>query len=175
MKRFKYINTLDIDHYHPAYNNINHILQKIKRLDCCVALMYRLSSSLNGYHIKIYCKHFNCDKCRLVFDDQIRFTADLTNREWYERNVLFNVKSYCKAGKTIVLTPTRWVIVKQFPRVNRVKRETDAELTVKILSKLNKQLIPTIIFLLVFTLTVKTMSELVSFLLTVLFTIWWLK
>ena len=136
MKMFKQINTLDIDHYHPAYPHVNAVLQKIKRLDCCAALMYRISSSLNGYHIKIFCKKFNCDLCRLVFDDQTRYTTDLINREWYERNVLFNIKSYHKAGKTIILTPTRWIIVKQFPRSKPYKTEKEYETMLKILRKL---------------------------------------
>jgi hypothetical protein len=54
-----------------------------------------LSPSLNGYHIELWCQQ-NCDLCRLVFDDQTRYSADIHNRPTTEQNVFFFQKQKTK-------------------------------------------------------------------------------
>jgi hypothetical protein len=123
------IQTIDLDHY-KIFNNssIEDIIKKIKKCKHIYKLYIR-ESALNGHHLKIFCNNngnyvsipslgviggltpYNCEACRLAFDDQTRFTADYLNREPWEKNVLFTYKTYMKAGKTIKLKAGKWKCV----------------------------------------------------------------
>lgn len=63
----------------------------------CLGLEMEISTCLNGFHIKLYgCGE--CDLCRLVFDDQSRYTWDLNTRPESERNVFWSRKTIIKKG-----------------------------------------------------------------------------
>jgi hypothetical protein len=101
--------TIDLDHY--RIFNKSSIEDIIKRIMKCkhITKIYIRESALNGHHLKIFCNNSeNCELCRLCFDDQTRFSADYLNREIWERNVLFTVKTYMKMGKTIKLKAGKW-------------------------------------------------------------------
>jgi len=101
--------TLDLD-----FNDketVNRILKKISLMPCCKELWIRYSASMNGYHVLIRCSKPDCDLCRLVFDSPIRYGADL-KRPLHRRNVLWDRKSYYKAGNCITLEAGAWRRVK---------------------------------------------------------------
>lgn len=65
------------------------ILNKISKCKCGKIL--KVSPSDNkGLHIRLICEK-DCDICRLVFDHQKRYVADLTRREQFS-NLMFDVK-----------------------------------------------------------------------------------
>lgn len=80
-------NTIDVDTTDKEF--IFSVLSKIIRMNnrfLCLAKIEVAPSSLKGYHVKLYCKK-QCDLCRLVFDDDIRYFYDQF-REIESRNVL---------------------------------------------------------------------------------------
>jgi len=83
-----YYSTIDLDYCDKE--TLERIIYKIKR---CKYLLYMevKDSSYKGYHIKLYCSK-DCFLCRLVFDDQRRFIADITNRFPFEQNILWDRK-----------------------------------------------------------------------------------
>jgi hypothetical protein len=95
--------TLDLDWYflHTLKLNPKTIIEKI--CHHCRKYVFSFecypSCSLNGYHIIIWCKKQGCDLCRLLFDDQKRLQNDLSLRQPYERNVLFNQKQLIRNHK----------------------------------------------------------------------------
>lgn len=96
--------TLDLDNC--SYQKLNRILQKIKQK--CSKLKgfeVALSSSLNGYHVLLYCDT-KCNICRLVYDDDLRFMRDIINRTREEQNVLFDVKQVKAKNWCLTLTKT---------------------------------------------------------------------
>jgi len=92
--------TLDLDWYFLHSHNlvpediIERICHHCKENIYCFECYF--SSSLNGYHVVVWCKREGCDTCRLLFDDQRRFQNDLSLRFPYERNVLFFEKQKIK-------------------------------------------------------------------------------
>ena len=92
-----YYNTLDIDFDNVVNpvdlactkDKINRIMFKIIQCENLIGIM-REPSNKKGYHLRFFC-HIKCDKCRLVFDDVIRFNADL-NREKPFTNIIFDTK-----------------------------------------------------------------------------------
>lgn len=91
-----FYNTLDIDFdMIPDINlpcskeHINRIFFKIQK--CPNLLGIRLEDSAKkGYHLRFYCK-INCHKCRMVYDDYIRFNADTTRKKEFT-NIMFDTK-----------------------------------------------------------------------------------
>jgi hypothetical protein len=81
-------NTVDVDFYTEKFSAIERIVKKILSCPHLFSFEMRFSPSLNGYHLEFWCLK-KCDLCRLVFDDQTRFSADITNRPTSEQNVLF--------------------------------------------------------------------------------------
>ena len=89
-------NTLDVDWDNiPDINlscskeKICNIETKIKKCSNLLGLI-REDSNKKGYHLRFYCG-IRCDKCRLVFDDYIRFDADLTRKKEFT-NIIFDKK-----------------------------------------------------------------------------------
>lgn len=84
-------NTIDFDYYRRyGFDNalFNRMLEKIM---WCKHLLYiGVKPSLNGWHVTMLCDT-DCDICRLVFDDPVRYAKDLMRPE-YSRNVLFTRK-----------------------------------------------------------------------------------
>lgn len=77
--------TLDIDTNNKEF--IQHIEKKI--LSCKNLISVKKNPSMfKGYHIKLKCK-VKCDVCRLVFDDDKRFTFDQFRPDWAQ-NILFD-------------------------------------------------------------------------------------
>lgn len=54
-------------------------------------IIYVSPSNSKGVHVKIICDK-ECDICRLVFDHQKRFIADMTRRKHFS-NIMFDDKS----------------------------------------------------------------------------------
>ena len=65
----------------------DQIVSKILSMPCCDSVCQRDSFS-KGYHLIVFCKHGNCQLCRLVFDDCNRFSMD-SKRACEEQNVLW--------------------------------------------------------------------------------------
>lgn len=97
---FSHYNTLDIDfetsyellediHFSCSKEKIERLMYKIKKCKNNIDAK-KEDSNKKGYHIRLYCKH-KCDKCRLVFDDYIRFNADQTRRKEFT-NIIFDTK-----------------------------------------------------------------------------------
>jgi|GEM_PF-5834255 hypothetical protein len=91
-----YYNTLDIDfdtipdiNLSCSKEKINNIFLKIINCSNCCGIV-KEDSNKKGYHLRFYCK-IKCDKCRLVFDDYIRFDADLTRKKEFT-NIIFDTK-----------------------------------------------------------------------------------
>lgn len=76
-------NTLDLDTTDKEI--INRILHKILTCDSLIKLNYE-PSKRKGYHFRLWCVK-KCDRCRLVFDDAVRFQYDLM-RNFESRDVL---------------------------------------------------------------------------------------
>jgi len=81
-------NTIDLDYCDKE--TLKRIVYKIKK---CKYLLYIevKDSNYKGYHIKLFCSK-DCDLCRLVFDDDKRYFADITNRFPFEQNILWDNK-----------------------------------------------------------------------------------
>lgn len=92
--------TLDIDHNRK--DTLDKTIKKIGRCSFLNALHSSPSASTNGYHLTLWCQ-IKCPKCRMAFDDQVRYYRDLTLRQPSERNVLFKTYTVTKAGKHITL------------------------------------------------------------------------
>lgn len=92
-------NTLDLDFN--DQDRIDLIRQKLRARPCCAWPLFKISPGLNGFHVVLECKK-NCDLCRLVFDDQERFSRDL-RRPVRTRDVLWSKKSFLKAGHTLIM------------------------------------------------------------------------
>lgn len=76
-------NTLDVDSNDKEL--INRIFNKV--ITCLRLVDIELyPSERKGFHFKLYCK-VRCDNCRLVFDDDVRFSYD-QYREQKSRDVL---------------------------------------------------------------------------------------
>src|SRR5208283_3981047 len=86
---FRYYSTLDVDFddvVNPndlactkeKKNRIKYKMMQCKNLLGCVIE----PSNKKGYHFRFYCS-IHCDKCRLVFDDVIRFSADSTRKKQF--------------------------------------------------------------------------------------------
>jgi len=86
-----YVKTLDLDNV--SEEELKRILFKISRLKCAREIWYRMSSSMNGYHVKIRCANPDCYICRLVFDDERRLKYDLVYRPPRWREVLWDTKT----------------------------------------------------------------------------------
>jgi hypothetical protein len=93
---FEYYNTLDIDYeilpetsIPCTKEKIEKIYTKIKVCSGCSGIV-KEDSNKKGYHLRFYCK-YKCEKCRLVFDDEIRFSADLTRKKEFT-NIIFDTK-----------------------------------------------------------------------------------
>ena len=80
---------------------VEYILNKLQNCPFCVNFKVKVSPSLNGYHVTMYCRK-QCDLCRFVFDDPVRFARDC-EREIETRNVLWDRKVYVKAGTSLIL------------------------------------------------------------------------
>lgn len=94
---FLFYNTLDIDfdtvpdiNLSCSKSKIDNIFLKIKKCPNLV-LIKKEDSNKKGYHIRMYCK-IKCEKCRLAFDDEIRFRIDATRRKEFT-NIIFDTKS----------------------------------------------------------------------------------
>lgn len=93
---FFHYNTLDIDYEIPdntkipvSKETINRIVALMRRCKFLVGLV-KEPSCKKGYHIRYYCS-IKCDKCRMVFDDAIRFNADVTRKKEFT-NIMFDKK-----------------------------------------------------------------------------------
>jgi hypothetical protein len=96
LSRIGFYNTLDIDWDNiPDINlpcskdKINNIIDKIKSCKQLLGLVME-DSNKKGYHLRFYC-NINCDMCRLVFDDYIRFDADSKRKKEFT-NIIFDTK-----------------------------------------------------------------------------------
>lgn len=88
------MSTIDLDFC--SKDEMLDIKLKILRLGCCRDVA--CSDTGKGYHLKLYCTDVQCDLCRLVFDDPVRFSADQL-RPRHCRDVLFDVKLPCGAWR----------------------------------------------------------------------------
>jgi hypothetical protein len=93
---FGFYNSLDIDwdtipdiNLSCSNEKINNIFLKIKRCPNLLGII-KEDSNKKGYHLRFYCK-VECDKCRLVFDDYIRFDADSKRKKEFT-NIIFDTK-----------------------------------------------------------------------------------
>jgi len=84
----EYYQTIDLDGIDKI--ELARIIGKIFRLKCNKTIKVR--DTYKGYHLIIYC-YRDCDLCRLVFDDQDRYTMDL-RRPRHLRNILWTEKYY---------------------------------------------------------------------------------
>jgi hypothetical protein len=96
LSRIGFYNTLDIDwdnipdiNLSCSKDKINNIILKIKKCPDLLGIKKEYSNK-KGYHLRFYCK-IKCDICRLVFDDYIRFNADLTRNHVFT-NIIFDTK-----------------------------------------------------------------------------------
>ena len=95
-----WLNTIDLDYNEER--RVGEILDKIVECSDLYSLRTEISSSTNGVHLILYCCR-DCDLCRLVFDDPVRYAKDL-QRPVYSRNVLFESKLRVKRGKDLYIT-----------------------------------------------------------------------
>lgn len=90
---FKSLKTVDYD-YDPKHfrdkTSFEHVLAKIRAMPCCEGITVK-DSNTKGKHIIIECSIINCDICRMVYDDPVRYSKDV-NRPTYAQNVLFDKK-----------------------------------------------------------------------------------
>lgn len=78
-------NTIDLDFC--TKNFVVMVIKKILRNECLEGLACKRSFS-KGYHITLWCSK-SCDICRLVFDDETRFSLDQLRPE-VTQNILFD-------------------------------------------------------------------------------------
>jgi hypothetical protein len=83
----EYFNTIDLDKIDKE--ELEHIKNKIQTFKCCKSVQSKDSSS-KGYHLLIVCSK-KCDLCRLMFDDQKRYSMD-NQRDLKYQNTLFDSK-----------------------------------------------------------------------------------
>lgn len=83
------INTLDLDEI--KKEELERILQKIKNNKCCLKIEWVYSNS-KGVHVRLICSEI-CDLCRLVFDDDKRYSVDYVMPLKF-RDFLFKEKIY---------------------------------------------------------------------------------
>jgi hypothetical protein len=83
---YPYYSTVDLDYCDK--NKLARIIAKIRR--CSKLIKVKVRETNKGYHLIIFCKH-RCEVCRMVFDDQTRYCADM-NRLIYLRNILWTRK-----------------------------------------------------------------------------------
>jgi hypothetical protein len=69
--------------------HVENIISKIKQCPNLVELI-KEDSNKKGYHVRLYC-NVKCDKCRMVFDDYIRFDADSKRKKEFT-NIIFDTK-----------------------------------------------------------------------------------
>lgn len=93
------LNTIDLDHSAEAVLGL--VLIEISKCKHIKNIEWRQSPSKRGFHIKFFCDK-DCCICRELYDDQMRISADLTNRKPYERDVLWDKKSYNTTGGKII-------------------------------------------------------------------------
>jgi hypothetical protein len=93
---YNFYNTLDIDYELLPEISESCSKEKIKRIfnkiSTCKFLkdIKQEPSNKKGYHIRLYCS-ISCYKCRMVFDDDIRFNADSARRKEFT-NIIFDQK-----------------------------------------------------------------------------------
>lgn len=81
-------NTIDIDY---PLNTFHFLIRVFNKINGCKHLSsIFVSESLNGFHIRLYCK-IECEICRLIYDDQKRYAYDQF-RPLDSQNVLWNRK-----------------------------------------------------------------------------------
>jgi len=93
----KMYNTIDIDYEYEkeqgltcTTDKINRIITKIQKCPHLISEIEKTFSCKKGYHLRFYCS-ISCDKCRMVFDDSIRYSADTTRKKEYT-NIMFDTK-----------------------------------------------------------------------------------
>ena len=103
------LNTLDLDGcvFAGADVKLRRVLTVISRCRDVCRVEFRVSPSLNGFHVRFWCFK-DCDLCRLVFDDQARFCFDLKRPVWL-RDVLWDFKVYKKGGVVFRLAAGDWL------------------------------------------------------------------
>lgn len=87
-------NTLDIDTDNKEF--LEHVTLKVSQCKNIQKMNVELSET-KGFHIRLWC-NMDCDLCRFVFDDVIRYAYDQF-REPFSRNVLFNKKEFFNVKK----------------------------------------------------------------------------
>lgn len=70
-------------------DKVDNIVTKIKQCKFLLGIE-KTPSCKKGYHLRFYCSK-PCDKCRMVFDDSIRFNADATRKKEFT-NIIFDTK-----------------------------------------------------------------------------------
>jgi len=99
--------TIDIDNKKPkpysitSAHDITRILYKIKSCPNSQTIECQMSPSMNGYHIIVWCTARNCNACRMVFDDQVRFMNDTNLRQEHQQNILFDTYTLYPRRDTI--------------------------------------------------------------------------
>jgi len=81
-------NTLDLDFVDKE--TLMKIILKIESMCQGARWGAKITDTLKGYHIEMFCL-LDCDLCRMVFDDPVRYSRDL-RRPVFSRDVLFNYK-----------------------------------------------------------------------------------
>jgi len=81
-----YYSTVDLDFCDKE--KLSRIASKIT--SCKKLIKVKVRDTNKGYHLIIFCK-VNCERCRMVFDDQTRYMAD-ENRPAFLRNILWTRK-----------------------------------------------------------------------------------
>lgn len=100
------LNTIDIDHSAEAVLFL--VLNEINKCRFVRDIEWRQSPSKRGFHIKFFCDK-RCCKCRKLYDDQMRINADITKRKPYERDILWDKKSYNTSdGRVIIKKAGKW-------------------------------------------------------------------
>jgi len=77
---------------------LGRIIYKIWGCRLCgySANLVGVKDTLKGYHMELRCRG-NCELCRLVFDDPVRYSRDL-RRPVFSRDVLFDCKELVRNG-----------------------------------------------------------------------------
>lgn len=94
----KTYNTLDLDFelnqqigLSCTKDKLNCIVTKIQKCPNLINDVKVTEGNKKGYHLRFYCS-ISCDKCRIVFDDFIRYSIDQTRKEPF-RNIIFDTKT----------------------------------------------------------------------------------
>jgi len=101
-KNIKY-NTLDIDD-DLSGGKLEKALNFIKKCPYVSEFTFSRSLGGKGWHVRLYCSR-NCEKCRKLFDDPIRYRFDKARKE-YSRNVL-HIRRYLviSIGQFLIWAP----------------------------------------------------------------------